>query len=433
MLFTLLASCFAGAVNLSGGRPNLPIATSRDLDYIRHKQGQTSVCEQWRDLKQAALDDADLSGADLRCADLTGASLYRARLVGADVTGSKLIGAKLDGADLTSIKADGSDFSSASLLQVDMSSGTFRRAVLQQATMVGSRAKSTDFSNADLTSIDARFLQMQFGLADGASWKFADLRGASWTGTRARCADLSKADFRGAEMQAVDLFGSATSEALGVDIDATKRKIADTTFARRSWIGFAYESIADGTVQGSVRLERLARNDTPDWPFSVISPAKLWSIDIPDDHSAFVFSRRVEPWPIDVTDGTLKLTVDMRQAQLDGAKPFIHIVNDNTRYRVAPLIKQTAVAGIVTFEINLSADKSWILNYNRPGSTRKTVKEVLSNVSLYGLLLNSLPSKWSPRGHLELLRSELMLNSLGQDLYDEHNASSNRINWCDTW
>ncbi|MFQ5754717.1 MAG: pentapeptide repeat-containing protein [Acidiferrobacterales bacterium] len=71
-------------------------------------------------LKWSNLNDADLQGVKLNGGDLTGATLERARLANANFQGAKLQGARLLGVDLSEVKLIGADLRWADLRHLDV-------------------------------------------------------------------------------------------------------------------------------------------------------------------------------------------------------------------------------------------------------------------------------------------------------------------------
>jgi|GEM_PF-1892124 len=89
-----------------------------------------SIYEEWCELENADLRDADLIGADLSQANLRGADLSNADLVAADLSQASLQGANLAGADL-----EAADLSEANLSGANLIGANFRDANLCGAVM----------------------------------------------------------------------------------------------------------------------------------------------------------------------------------------------------------------------------------------------------------------------------------------------------------
>ena len=98
------------------------------------------------DLRNAALDNAHLSGANLARADLSNAHLN-----GADLTGAYLSQVKLVHADLTGAKLDFAQITGDSTYVADLSNANFYQADLSGADLTGATLSNANFTQADIT------------------------------------------------------------------------------------------------------------------------------------------------------------------------------------------------------------------------------------------------------------------------------------------
>ncbi|MGC2854859.1 pentapeptide repeat-containing protein [Novispirillum sp. DQ9] len=139
----------------------------------------------WRaDLRQALLDDSDLSGADLDHADLRGASLSGARLDGASLWEAKLGQASLVRACLRKAKLDHADLRGADLTGADLTDASLRETLLDPVPvdldahrgMASQKAtedrRRTVEVEADRSARDQRLGRLEDALAAGpaATW-----------------------------------------------------------------------------------------------------------------------------------------------------------------------------------------------------------------------------------------------------------------------
>jgi uncharacterized protein YjbI with pentapeptide repeats len=134
-------------LNLSGA--NLSGANLSEADLCEANLGKASLDA--ADLGNATLIMARLFAASLRevdlaGADLTGADLGQANLSGANLRGAYLCGANLYMADLSWANLSGADLQRADLQRTDLSAGDLTTADLSMATMVG-----TNLDGANLT------------------------------------------------------------------------------------------------------------------------------------------------------------------------------------------------------------------------------------------------------------------------------------------
>jgi uncharacterized protein YjbI with pentapeptide repeats len=120
------------------------------------------------DLRNAILNEVDLSGADLHAAQARGVKLKDAVLVGATMRNAELESADLRGADLTDAVMDRADLHLA-----DLTGAKLQGARLERVRLVDAVLRDADLSRANL--------------------RLADLRGADLA-----YADLSRANLRGA-------------------------------------------------------------------------------------------------------------------------------------------------------------------------------------------------------------------------------------------
>jgi len=116
-------------------------------------------------LKNAVLNDLDLSGADLRQADLSGADLSGAKLVDADLYKAELSRAFLIGANLT-----GADLLGAILTESDLGG-----VVLRNANLLGVQLGQARLVEADLTRADLGWVNLSRTDLTGASLREAVL------------------------------------------------------------------------------------------------------------------------------------------------------------------------------------------------------------------------------------------------------------------
>lgn len=144
---------------------------------------------------------ADLTGATLRGADLTGLSVAGGRLNGADVRGAildnlSLAGAEatgLDARDATSDKKQGS--AGANVFDARLAGANFEGAVLNGVSFNHSRLDRANFHGATWTSVEA----------NTASLRGADLTGLKGFGSTVYLTDFGDAKLGGAPFTSADL------------------------------------------------------------------------------------------------------------------------------------------------------------------------------------------------------------------------------------
>jgi uncharacterized protein YjbI with pentapeptide repeats len=180
------------------------------------------------DLSGKSLNGLDLSGLDLSNVNLHAARLVRTRLVGAkldhaildqawlleaDLSHASLVGAHLFSAQMQRVRADEADFSlarvtgdltgaslrRAKFVEADLSSDMKNQSMgLMRVVLSTASAEEADFTAANLSHADLRFLhagRANFSRAalEDADASGADFVGAKWDGVQAMDLDLDQA------------------------------------------------------------------------------------------------------------------------------------------------------------------------------------------------------------------------------------------------
>ncbi|MFY9656213.1 MAG: pentapeptide repeat-containing protein [Methylocystis sp.] len=180
------------------------------------------------DLSGKSLNGLDLSGLDLSGVNLHAARLVKTRLVGAkldhaildqawlleaDLSHASLIDAHLFSAQMQRLRADGADFSlarvtgdltgarlrGAKFVHADLSSDMKNQSMgLMRIVLSTADAEGADFTAANLSHADLRFLHAAGANFSGAALEDADasgadLAGAKWEGVQATDLDLDQA------------------------------------------------------------------------------------------------------------------------------------------------------------------------------------------------------------------------------------------------
>ncbi len=180
------------------------------------------------DLSEKSLNGLDLSGLDLSNANLHAARLVKTRLVGAkldhaildqawlleaDVSRASFVDAHLFSAQMQRMRADDADFSLARVTG-DLTGASLRRAKFVEADLSSdmknqsmglmrvvlgtANAEEADFTAANLSYADLRFLRAARANFSGAALEDADASGADfigakWDGVKAMDLDLDQA------------------------------------------------------------------------------------------------------------------------------------------------------------------------------------------------------------------------------------------------
>jgi uncharacterized protein YjbI with pentapeptide repeats len=160
-------------------------------------------------LRNAILENADLSGARLPRANLRGARLAKACFAGADLSQADLRGAIIAGADFSSADLSRCRLDRLPLRLASFEKARFSRANLADCDLEGMELPGTDFSDANLEG----------SLLTGSRMPRASFFGARLRGSRLAEVDWEQADLRGADLRDCTFhFGSSRSGLVGSPI-----------------------------------------------------------------------------------------------------------------------------------------------------------------------------------------------------------------------
>jgi hypothetical protein len=147
------------------------------------------------------LQRADLGYVNLESGDFRNADLQEARLVNANLHAADLKDAKLQRADLF-----GANLQGAKLTQAN----------LQEAELVGANLQRAGLTSADLRKADLSIAYLQEACLEGANLQGAKLRGAHLQQANLKRTSLQGTDLKEADLERADLSGSK-----GIVFDST--------------------------------------------------------------------------------------------------------------------------------------------------------------------------------------------------------------------
>ncbi|MEA5575343.1 pentapeptide repeat-containing protein [Anabaena sp. UHCC 0451] len=164
-------------------------------------------------LKQANLNDANLSRvlmnrSDLSRATLNKANLSNARLVGANLSSTQLIGSDLQQAILEDAILTGADISDAKLIEADLYAAHLSRVSAISTQLSHANLTNTDWQGADLSEAYLDHANLTNANFSAARLSGADLRSANMKNANLRNADISRADLREANLDGADFQGT---------------------------------------------------------------------------------------------------------------------------------------------------------------------------------------------------------------------------------
>jgi uncharacterized protein YjbI with pentapeptide repeats len=201
---SLHAVLFAGSPDEVSGRPRslfsnrLVLTNQIFVDPDKLDKISVSVSLRGRDLKQAALDRADL-----RKGDFTGARLDGATLTGANLQDGEFGCAARAARELGCTSLQGVNAVYANLQGANLERAEGQGATLLGASLQGANLDSAQLQGADLSGSDLRV----------ANLRGADLRGANLFSAVLQAAYLEQTDLRGADVRLARLQGAALSRA----------------------------------------------------------------------------------------------------------------------------------------------------------------------------------------------------------------------------
>jgi uncharacterized protein YjbI with pentapeptide repeats len=175
--------------------------------------------DQYRIVKGASLDGANIKYANatsafLANAQLRGANFYNAELSDADLTNANLQSANLNGAFLDRANLRGADLSAPGVDKETSFSGTFLgRSNLSGANLYGADLRGVtgltgaNLSGADLRGADLRGLSFEWVVVTAAR-----LSGANLSGADLRMANLANGDLTGTDLSNADLSNADLSQ-----------------------------------------------------------------------------------------------------------------------------------------------------------------------------------------------------------------------------
>lgn len=168
------------------------------------------------DFRKAQMEGANLDGAQMEGADLSLAQMEQADLTGAQMEGANLSGAQMVGADL-----DGAQLGGADLTAANMEAALFREALLEGADFRNANLTSAVLARARMDRVDLRGVRLDDALLTGAQMENSNLRGATMLGAELNGAQMKGADLRNVEMNGSHLF---RADMEGADLSGAQMK-----------------------------------------------------------------------------------------------------------------------------------------------------------------------------------------------------------------
>jgi uncharacterized protein YjbI with pentapeptide repeats len=224
---------------------------SREEVLERSKKGESL---ERADLRDVALNQAQLENANLRRADLGGVNLEESNLKNANLSNANLrdaylAHADLEGANLQKTDLEGANLDGSNLQNADLSRANLEGASLEGAQLSGARL---NFAQLELANLGGAILDnVQFTNADlreaylgGANLLRANLQNALLQKANLEEADLTDADLRDANLKGANLTGTIMTGAKLYNLEVELEKLG-TIFAE--WVDFS--ELADGETK----------------------------------------------------------------------------------------------------------------------------------------------------------------------------------------
>lgn len=181
---------------------------------------------------------ADLSGANLSAAQMEEANLFGAQLAGAVLEGTNLAGA-----DLGEARMVGSHLRGAQLTGADLSRANIRSADLSYTQMAGTNLSEAHLDGAELSYTQMAGANLSDAHLDGAVLGYAKMKGANFRG-----AEMERASFNRAAMEGAN-FSFANME--GTYLQKAKMAGADLSEAKMAGADFSYAKMAGANLSGA--------------------------------------------------------------------------------------------------------------------------------------------------------------------------------------
>ncbi|HEX6244660.1 MAG TPA: DUF2169 domain-containing protein [Polyangiales bacterium] len=237
------------------------------------------------------LSGLDLSGEDLSGADLTGTVLTGARLDAAVLRGAQLIGASLQGASL-----QGTDLRQAAMEDADLSESQgagikLEAAVLTRANLAGCAWSGVEFRGtqlAEVHAVGARLESATFvgAVLDEANFEAAQLQAARFESSSAQGTSFAKAQLGAAQLTDCKLKQADFSAAELSEARLTRCDLDDAHFEASQAKGAQFEDCTVGRLRaeaaefGFAQLTRVAGQDAV-FEAALFADAKLIGCALP--------------------------------------------------------------------------------------------------------------------------------------------------------
>lgn len=199
-------------------------------------------------MRDAWLEDADLTGGDFSRGDLGGAVLTRTKGEGVRMIGTRLKEAKADGAtwelaDLSEASLKAANFTGANLVRAKLTEAKCSHGIFNDADLSGVDAASVSFGGAEMTGaklVGAKLV--------GASFAGANLTNADFTGAVLSRANFTNANLTGACFKGATLLDACLDE---TTLEGSTWADADLTGVDAHMLGLTEEQIEGLSAHGA--------------------------------------------------------------------------------------------------------------------------------------------------------------------------------------
>jgi uncharacterized protein YjbI with pentapeptide repeats len=224
---------------------------SRDQVVEKCKKGESL---ERADLRDVALNQAQLENANLRRADLEGVNfeecnLKSANLANANLRDAYLVRANLESANLQKADLEGANLEGANLQNADLTRANLEGAALEGANLKGAKLtyaqlELANLGGAILEGVNLTNADLREAYLGGANLAGADLQSAELEKANCEEANFENADLRDSNLKEANLSGTKMTGARLFGVEVNVEQLGDVV---AEWVDFSESG--DGSVK----------------------------------------------------------------------------------------------------------------------------------------------------------------------------------------
>lgn len=263
-----LQNCNLSGANLERGLFSVTNFSNANLSRTQLRSARLNVARltganlSKANLEQALLNVANLIQADLRYANLREALVMRAELIRSQLNEANFLGSNLSGSDLRECLALHTCFERCNLGEANLQGAICSQSNFQQAMLKGANLSGGDFQGANFQNTELRQTNLSKANLQGANLQGANLRWANLSGANLEGADLSQAKLSGANLSGANLRQANLRDASLVHADLTNVCLMDADWSGCDLTGV---NLTGAKVYGVARFGLNAKEVQCDW------------------------------------------------------------------------------------------------------------------------------------------------------------------------